>query len=78
MSPSVQSNNGITFGNLNVCHLRNKINDVNVKSLIVESSTCKMYQKQDNRMIFTAMLHADYFFLLIERLNLLRLFVPLR
>ena len=30
MSPSVQSNNGITFGNLNVCHLRNKINDVNV------------------------------------------------
>ena len=30
MSPSAQSNNGITFGNLNVCHLRNKINDVNV------------------------------------------------
>ena len=30
MSPNVRVHNGMTIGNLNVCHLRNKIDDVNV------------------------------------------------
>ena len=30
MPPNMRIHNGMTFGNLNVCHLRNKIDDVNV------------------------------------------------